>query len=145
MPTFTIAEAHPAALKLVRRALAQQGLRVPAELDIAARIRRELGASVAACTVLYVDDPVVLLEAVVFHRGAALLIPQPLVVTAAGGHTEALVRGLEPLAAEAPGSIRDPLLDLHRRMARALETIAERRGEPAVAGATPCADDKDGG
>ena len=50
---------------MVRIALARQGLRAPAELDISARIRQELGAGVAPCIVLYVDDPVVLLEAVV--------------------------------------------------------------------------------
>ncbi len=120
MLTFTIDEAQPAALRTVRRALAGQGLRVPAELDVGARIRRELGAGVAPCTVLYVDDPVVLLEAVVFHRGAAMLIPQPVVVTAAGAHTEVLLRGPESLAAEMPASVRDPLLNLHRRIARAL-------------------------
>lgn len=72
--TFSIAEPHQVALRMVRRALAQQGLRAPAELDITARIRQEVGAGVAPCIVLYVDDPVLLLEAIVFHRGAALLI-----------------------------------------------------------------------
>lgn len=128
MTTFTIAEAHPAALRMVRKALAQQGLRVPAELNIGARIRQQLGAGVAPCMVLYVDDPLVLLEAVVFYRGAAMLIPQPVVVTAAGGHTEVLLRGLESLTAETPESVRDPLLNFHRRIARAMESIAERQG-----------------
>ena len=137
MLTFTIAEAHPAALRKVRKALAQQGLRVPAELDIGARIRQELGAGVAPCTVLYVDDPMVLLEAVVFHRGAAMLIPQPVVVAAAGGHTEVLVRSPESLTAETPESVRDPVLNLHQRIARAMEAIAGKQSrdrEGAVAG-----------
>jgi uncharacterized protein (DUF302 family) len=126
--TFTIAEPYDVALRMVRTALARQGLRVPAELDVTARIRQELGAGVAPCIVLYVDDPAVLLEAVVFHRAAALLIPQPLVITGDNRHTEVLMRSPEVPAGEVPESVRDPLLDLQRRMARTMESIAERHG-----------------
>ncbi|HWQ54487.1 MAG TPA: hypothetical protein VN442_12455 [Bryobacteraceae bacterium] len=122
--TFTIPEPHDAALRMVRKALARQGLRVPAELDIAASIRQELGAGVAPCIVLYVDDPVVLLEAIVFHRGAPLLIPQPLVITGYDRHTEVLARSPESMAGDLPESVRDPFLDLLRRMVRAMESIA---------------------
>jgi uncharacterized protein (DUF302 family) len=126
--TFTIAEPYDVALRRVRTALARQGLRAPAELDITARIRQELGAGVAPCIVLYVDDPAVLLEAVVFYRGAALLIPQPLVITGDNRHTEVVMRSSELLKGEVPESVRDPLLDLQRRMAGAMESIAERQG-----------------
>ena len=125
--TFRIAEPHPVALRMLRRALAQRGLRTPAELDVTTRIRQELGAGVAPCVVLYVDDPAVLLEAVVFHRGAGLLIPQPVVVTGDSRYTEVLVRSTESLSNETPDSVRGPLLDLQTRIARAIETIAERQ------------------
>jgi len=125
---FSIAEPYPVAVRLVRRALEQQGLRAPAELDVSARIRRELGAGVAPCIVLYVDDPAVLLEAIVFHQGAALLIPQPVVITGDSRHTEILMRSAEGLTAGTPESVRDPLLDLHKRIALAMETVAERQG-----------------
>jgi hypothetical protein len=49
--TFSVAEPHEAAIRMVRRALAQQGLRVP-ELDITSRIKQELGAGLAPCVVL---------------------------------------------------------------------------------------------
>ena len=126
--TFTIDEPYDVALRMVRIALAREGLRAPAELDITARIRQELGAGVAPCTALYVDDPAVLLEAVVFHRGAALLIPQPLVITGDSRHTEVLVRSPASLTSEVPESVRDPLLDLHRRMTLAIESIADSKG-----------------
>lgn len=128
--SFEIAEPYDVALRMVRIALARQGLRAPAELDITARIRQELGAGVAPCIVLYVDDPLVLLEAVVFNRGAALLIPQPLVVTGDNRHTEVLVRSPELPAGDIPESVRDPLLGLQVRMTRAIEGIAERQGAP---------------
>lgn len=126
--TFTIDEPYDVALRRVRVALERRGLRAPAELDIAARIRRELGAGVAPCIVLYVDDPAVLLEAVVFHRGAALLIPQPLVITGDNRHTEVLVRSPASPTSEIPESVRDPLLDLQRRMTLTMESIAESHG-----------------
>ena len=126
--SYRIDERHEVALRMVRIALARQGLRAPAELDIAARIRQELGAGVAPCVVLYVDDPAVLLEAVVFHRGAGLLIPQPLVVTGDNRRTEVVVRSPEAPAGEIPESVRNPLLDLQVRMTRAMESIAERQG-----------------
>lgn len=128
LQTFTIAEPYEAALRAVRTALTRHGLRTPAELDITARIRRELGAGIAPCTVLYVDDPALLLEAVVFQRGAAVLIPQPLVVTGDKRHTQLVVRTPESLWREMPESVREPLLDLMKRMERALGSIAERQG-----------------
>ncbi len=127
--TFSIAEPHHTALRMVRRALEQQRLRVPAELNVTARIKQELGAGLAACVVLYVDDPVLLLEAVVFQRGAALLIPQPVVISETNHHTEVLMRSAESLASEeAPAGLRDPLVNLHTRIVRAVESIAEREG-----------------
>jgi uncharacterized protein (DUF302 family) len=131
--SFAIDEPYDIALCRVRTALAQQGLRTPAELDVTARIRQELGARVAPCLVLYVDDPAVLLEAVVFNRGAALLIPQPLVVTEGKGHTKVLVRSPELPMGHIPESVRDPLLGLRGRMARAIETIADGRQSAQLA------------
>ena len=126
--SFTIDEPYDVALRMVRIALAREGLRAPAELDITARIRQELGAGVAPCIVLYVDDPAVLLEAVVFNRGAALLIPQPLVVTGDNRQAEVLLRSAEMPDEAIPETVRDPLIGVQVRMTRAIESIAERQG-----------------
>src|SRR5581483_12348013 len=104
--SFRIDEPYEIGLRMVRIALARQGLRAPTELDITARIRQELGAGVAPCIVLYVDDPAVLLEAVVFNRGAALLIPQPLVVTGDNRQAEVLLRSAEMPSGAIPESVR---------------------------------------
>ena len=82
----------------------------------------------APCIVLYVDDPAVLLEAVVFNRGAALLIPQPLVVTGDNRQAEVLLRSAEMPAEAIPETVRDPLIGVQMRMTRAIESIAERQG-----------------
>ena len=132
--TFRVSQPYQGSVRILRRALAQQGLRASAELDVASRIKQDLGASLAPCLVLYVDDPMLLLEAVVFHRGAALLIPQPVVVSGGDRHTEVLVRSVESLIAGGlPASVRDPLLDLHARIVRTIETVAEREGAHLVA------------
>lgn len=124
---FRVAEPHQTAVRMVRGALAQHGLHVPAELDVTGHIREELGAAVAPCVVLYVDDPALLLEAVIFHRGAALLIPQPVVISADGRYAEVLVRSVQAVIdGGLPASAREPLLNLHARIVRAMETIAER-------------------
>ena len=131
--TFSIREPYQIALRLVRRALTQHGLFAPAELDVASRIKQELGASVAPCTVLFVDDPALLLEGIVFHRGAALGIPQPVVISGNDRHTEVLVRSAKSLVAGGfPASVEDPLVQLQKRIARAMETIAEREEAPLL-------------
>ncbi len=131
--TFQVSEPYPNALRMVRRALAQQGLRVPTELDITARIKQEVGAGVAPCAVLYVDDPILLLEAIIFHRGAGLLIPHPLVVAGRHRQTEVLLRSAASVTEEGlSASVRDALSGLHSRIVRALETIGERDEVPSM-------------
>ena len=125
--SFTIDERYDVAVRMVRIALGREGLRVPAELDISARLRQDLGALVAPALVLYVDDPTLLLEAVVFNGGAGLLIPQPLVLCVRNHHTDAILRNADRYNGEIPATVRDPVLTLQLRMARALETIADRQ------------------
>lgn len=126
--TFTLPEPHPVALRQVRKALERTGLRIPLELDVTAHIRREMGAALAPCVVLYVDDPALLLEAVVFDRGAALLMPQPVVVSGDNRQTEITMhhpgRSLDRRLA---ASVRDPLLTLYLRIVSTMETVAERK------------------
>lgn len=125
--SFRIEEPYEVALRMVRIALASQGLRAPIQLDITGRIRQELGAGVAPSIVLYVDSPAVLLEAVVFNRGAGLLIPQPLVVAGNNGHAEVFLRSPDLPAGDVPESVREPLRGLQVRMSRAIESIAAQQ------------------
>lgn len=125
---YALAEPYEAAVRTVRSALKRHGLRTALELDVAARIRHEIGAGVAPCLVLYVDDPAVLLEALVFDRGAALQIPQAVAITGDSRRSAALVRSPESLNGTVPESVRDPLLDLLRRISRAMESVAGKEG-----------------
>lgn len=128
--TFSIREPYRIALDLVRQALTQHGLSVAAELDVTSRIRREMGVGVAACMVLLVDDPALLLEAVVFHRGAALWIPQRVVISGNDRHTEIFVRSANSnslVTGGFPASVQDPIVQLQERIVHTMETIAERK------------------
>jgi hypothetical protein len=124
--TFTLSQPYPIGLRMVRRALNQHNLCTPVELDVTSRIKRELGAGLAPCNVLFVDDPALLLEGVLFHRSAALGIPQPVVILGKDRHTEVLVRSTESPVTGRPASAQDPLFRLQSRIVRAMETIAER-------------------
>lgn len=130
---YAIDQPFDAALRRIRAALDIHGLRAPAELDLSGRLRDELGARLTPSVVFWIDDPVVLLEASVFHRGAGLLIPQPLVLTGDARRSEARLRNPDALPDDIPHGVRAPLIDLLRRMTRALDTIAAREDSPILA------------
>src|SRR3982751_4673709 len=85
------------ALKLIRRALAEEGLTIAADFDMAGRVRKALRLDLPPCTVLCVDCPMSLLEALALDRSAAVLLPLHLVVAGQDGST--LVHLLNPTAA----------------------------------------------
>jgi len=126
MAAFTLREPYQAGLLKVKRTLNEHGLRTPLELDVALRIKDELGAELAPCTVLLVDDPSLLLEGLLYGRGAAMEIPLPVVVSGHGRYTEVLIRRG---AAQAPGRdgwAQNPVCRLQSRVAEAIGAIAER-------------------
>jgi uncharacterized protein (DUF302 family) len=127
--TFSIRKPYKTALRLVREALAEHGLLVAAELDVTSRIKQELGVGVAPCTVLFVDDPTLLLEGIVFHRGAPLWIPQRVAISGNERHTEVFVRSANSnslVAGGLPASLLDPIVQLQERVVHTMESIAER-------------------
>lgn len=132
--TFRLPVSCRAAVTQVKRALAEDGLRVPAEMNVASHIREEFGATLTPNVVLYVDDPALLLEAVVFQRDAALLIPQPISISGFGDTSEIVLRSEEALRAMGmPPGVRDSVLELHSRIVRAMDSIGEREPLPQLA------------
>lgn len=132
--TFRLPVSCRTAVAQVKRALAKDGLRVPAEMNVASHIREEFGATLTPSVVLYVDDPALLLAAVVFQRDAALLMPQPVVVSGNADCSEIVVRSAEALRDMGlPPGMRDPVLELHGRIVRAMDSISEREVLPQIA------------
>lgn len=120
-----------ATLQMLRRSLNIHGLRVSHEIDVARRLRSDLGVGLYPCHTLMVDDPALLLEAIVFHRGAAEFFPQPVTVAASDGGTQIYLRGAEPSPSLGlPASIRGPLQQLHNRLLLVLDEVAAREDCP---------------
>ena len=82
--TYVIDEPYGKVLKQLRSALKAEGLGIPMEMDVAGRIRNELGVALKPCLVLYVDCPFLLLEAAIVNVSAAALVPLHVVVAEAG-------------------------------------------------------------
>ena len=131
--TFVNDEPFDRSLRMLRRALALERLRVPHELDTATRLRQELGIGLRQNTVLYVDDPIVLLEATVMNAGGALFVPEPVVLSSFDTGCRVSVRSVEPvLASDLPASLRGAVTGLHDRILSVIGRIAQR--ETAVSG-----------
>ena len=116
------------ALRSIRRALAEGGLQIATDLDMAGRIRKALRIDFPPCRVLGVDCPVALLEALALDRSAAVLLPLHLVVAGQDGFT--LIHLLNPAAAlygGLPVTARAAVSKLQSRVAHAIESVSSRK------------------
>jgi uncharacterized protein (DUF302 family) len=126
--TLVVPQPLNEALKSIRRALAEEGLDIATELDLAGRIRKALRIDLPPFRVLCVDCPVALLEALALDRSAAVLIPLHLVVAGQDGTT--LVHLLSPSAAlysGIPVTARAAVSKLQATVTQALESVSNRR------------------
>jgi uncharacterized protein (DUF302 family) len=126
--TYLVAEPFDRALKAIREALARDDLRVASELDVAARVKRELNIGFTPCRILLVDSPFLLLEAATVDCAAAVLFPLHVVVSGRGPQTQ--VHWMNPAAIEGlrlPTGAALPLAKLQSLVSHALERIAMKR------------------
>ena len=126
---FTVAEPFDVALRMLRRAIATEGLRVPCEFDTAARVKQELGVELRRNVVLYVDDPIRLLEATVINPAGGLFIPEPVVLSSADQRScRVSVRSIEPLfSSHLPASLKEAAANLHERILAAVQRIGHKQ------------------
>jgi hypothetical protein len=129
--TYLIQEPFDRALKSIREALLKGDLRVPLELDVATRIKTELGISLTPCRLLFVDCPVLLLEAATLDSATVARFPLHVAVTGLGHHTSVHLAGPSGVSNAAAYSPVDKLQD---RVLRALEKIATRQRPWALVG-----------
>jgi uncharacterized protein (DUF302 family) len=126
--TYMISEPFEKALKAVRKALAGNDLSIDAELDVSARIHRELHTGFTPCRILLVDSPCLLLEAATLDCSAAVLFPLHVVVT--GHSSQTVIHWMNPAAIEGvrlPTGAAAPLAKLQSLMTHSLERIAMQR------------------
>ena len=126
--TYRISEPFDRAVRAVREALIRAGLNIVSEVDISARVKRELNLGFIPCRILLVDSPCLMLEAATLDRAAAVLMPLHIVLSAHGPET--LVYWMSPTAIEGvrlPSAATQPLLKLQSILVRAMEKIAMPR------------------
>jgi hypothetical protein len=126
---FTVDEPFDVALRMLRRALAMESLRVPCEVDAAARVKQELGVGLRKNVVLYVDDPIRLLEATVMNPAGGLFIPEPVVLSSVDQRScRVSVRSMEPLfSSDLPASLKGSVANLHERVLTAIQKIGQKQ------------------
>ena len=126
--SFTIDEPFDIALRMLRRALAREGLRVPCEVNTSGRLLSELGVGLKDAVVLYVDAPLLLLEATVFSVAANLYVPEPVALSTCGAaQCKAVVRSIKPLLDDSlPATVCQALISLHERILNAIQAIGQR-------------------
>ena len=126
--TYRISEPFDRALRAVRDALIRAELNIVSEVDVSARVKRELNIGFVPCRILLVDSPCLLLEAATLDRAAVVLMPLHVVLSARGPET--LVYWMSPTSIEGvrlPMAAAPPLLKLQSMLTRAMERIAMPR------------------
>jgi uncharacterized protein (DUF302 family) len=126
---FTIPERFDTALRMLRRAIAVEGLRVPCEVDASARVKQELGVELRQNMILYVDDPIRLLEATVINPAGGLFIPEPVVLSSVDQRScRVSVRSMEPLfSSDLPASLKGAVANLHERILTAMQRVGQKQ------------------
>ena len=125
---YTIHHPFDTALRMLKTALLREGLRIPCEISPSTRLRTELGVGLKESTILYVDSPILLLEATVFTVGGGLYIPEPIALSDSG-HKESkvVVRSIKPYLDDSLSSgARRAILQLHERILQAIQSIGQR-------------------
>jgi len=115
------------AIKRIRRALATKQLSIAVELNASRRLNRALGLRLSPCQILFIESPLLLLEAMAIDRCSAAFIPLHLVVSDAGKRTIVHLLNPEYLRTDdAPLGIRIPVKRLQGELVDMLEEIAKR-------------------
>jgi hypothetical protein len=127
--TYVYAEPFEKSLRIIRSTLREVQLTISWEYEVASKIKQKLGVGLAPCTILYVDCPFLLLEALAFDGRAAAIFPFHVVVSGHGSQTK--VHLLSPAHihnCEIPPGLKGPIRKLHCLILMALEKAASHQG-----------------
>ncbi len=132
--TYVIPETFERAIKQLRDSLAREDLSVPAELDLSARLRTQLGLSIPPCRVLCVDSPSAVAETLAIDSAGAVFLPLHLVVAGRGPRTLVHLAGAAgPGSGGLPAAAKGPVRKLLARLTSALQRIGNRQSAGALA------------
>jgi uncharacterized protein (DUF302 family) len=117
------------AIKKIRASLDLTELCVSMETDVSSNLKQKLGVGLAPCRILYVESPLLLLEALAFDVRASVFLPFHLVVASQDIQTK--VHLMSPALiheTDIPIGIRGQVRRLHCLVLSALEKVAMRQG-----------------
>ena len=121
-----IAEPFSKSLLMIRRLLADAGLKVVGEFELSGAPRGRNGPGSQSCVVLLVDTPALLFESIVLDRAAAVFLPVHVVISGDADTTyvhwadPVLSSGLRP-----PMPAKIPLANLCARVTQALSGLRQ--------------------
>lgn len=109
-------------LKRLRRLLKKAGLSVVQQVDLSHDFPGQLAGGARNCTLLMVDCPLLLFEAVALDRSAAVFIPLHIVITG-DQHTTCIhwAHPAETMGLRLSQAARGPVEALYTRLTRVLE------------------------
>ena len=115
--TRVVPEAFGKSVPLIRRLLLDAGLSVVEEFDMSSASYFQLGIAPRSCTVLLIDTPVLLFEAIALDRAAAVFLPVHVVIS--GDRETSYVHWANPMASSnlrPPAPSKGALEDLCARV-----------------------------
>ena len=130
--TIFIPVSYDKTLQRIREALRGEGLTVVMEFDLSARITRAFGTEGPSCCVLFIDSPLILLEAMANGIAAATMFPLHIAVSEDNCGT--LVQFLSPIAfqeSELSIGSKISLGKLQNQISRSLDAVG---AQEALAG-----------
>ena len=125
--TYVIEARFDRALKLIRNALEKRELSIAGEIDLTESFAKDSGKESDPSKLLLVDCPILLFEALVLDRAAAVFFPLHVLVSADGEWTQVVC--VEPAAlfeVRLPVGAAHPLEELRNRVGMALESLLPR-------------------
>jgi len=136
--TRVIPESFGKSVLLIRRLLARADLSIVNEFNLSSEPCLQLVVARRSCTVLLVDTPVLLFEAIALDRVAAVFLPIHIVIS--GDHDKSYVHWANPIASSglrSPLAARYVLDDLYVRISEALSELPQTVESPAQPNARP--------
>ncbi len=128
--TYFVHSPYDKTLKALRAGIKKEGLRIPMEMDVAERIRNELGIGLRPCMILYIDCPYLLLQAAVWDGGGAGFMPLRLVVSPSATGTKLQLPG--PLDAGLPVGLRVAFEEFLGRVVKVLVSVGAKRSDRPI-------------
>jgi hypothetical protein len=127
--TRIIPEPFEKTVLLIRRLILNAGLSIVGEFDISGEMYFQHGIAGRSCTVLLVDTPILLFEAIALDRGAAVFLPVHVVIS--GDRGPSYVHWANPITSSRlrpPAPAKGPLEDLCALLDKTLSELPQASG-----------------